>query len=281
MVRLVKRGRPVILAYHNVIPAGEPPGGDRSLHLPRETFGRHLDLLTRTHRVVSLDTILDSPSTHDTRPMAAVTFDDGYRGALTAGLEELRRRDLPATFFVCPGLLGAHGLWWDELAVEEVGGVPDQFSGEALTSARGEAEEVYRLAAHAGLRRREQPRHAGVATEAEIREAAAAPGVALGSHSWSHPSLDRLDGTDLRQQLDRSLRWLVERFGDHVIPWVSLPYGRTGPNVLRAAREAGYARGLRISGGLVRPEKQSWALDRVNIPSGASLDGFALRTVGV
>ena len=37
------RGRRLILAYHNIIPTGSAPVGDRSLHLPLDEFAAQLD----------------------------------------------------------------------------------------------------------------------------------------------------------------------------------------------------------------------------------------------
>lgn len=281
IVRLLKGRKPVILAYHNVIPEGKAAGGDRSLHLPLKQFERQVNLVSETHEVVPLSRILEQPPADEVKPRAAITFDDGYRGALTAGLKVLARHGLPATFFVCPGLVGARGLWWDELAPEGAEGIPAGFRERALVDARGVADEVYRLAESWGLSRRSQPEHAGLATEDELRRAAAFPGATFGSHTWSHPSLDQLDDSELHGELARSLRWLEERFGEVTVPWLSLPYGRSAPVIHRVARDLGYVRGLRITGGLARPKEGEWTLARVNVPSGASLDRFALATAGI
>lgn len=277
--RLLHRDDAVILTYHNVVPDRGRAAGDASLHLPRRDFARQLDLLAETHRVVPLSEVLGPPG--DGEPRAAVTFDDAYRGAVTTGVEELSRRGLPATIFVAPGLLGRNGLWWDELAPEGGGGLPAGLREEALTVARGMAEEVYAWADRRGLERREPPAHAGVATEDELAEAVAGADVTLGSHGWSHGNLARLGDQELRNETTRPLAWLQERFPAASLPWLSLPYGRSGPGVEEAARDAGYAAVLRISGGLAGPGTDRWAVPRVNVPAGISEDGFVLRAAGL
>lgn len=269
----------VILAYHNVVPEGERPAGDASLHLPRRDFARQLSLLAETHRVVPLEEAL-RPAGGE-RPRAAVTFDDAYRGAVTAGVEELSSRGLPATVFVAPGLLGRDGLWWDELAPAGKAGLPGGLREEALTEARGVTEEVHAWADDRGLPRRTPPRHAGVATEDELAAAVAGGGVTLGSHTWSHANLARLRGEELRDELSRPLRWLRDRFPEACLPLLSLPYGRSGPGVERAARDAGYDGVFRISGGLAGPGVERYAVPRVNVPAGLSEDGFVLRAAGL
>jgi hypothetical protein len=82
------RHRCLILAYHNILPDGAEPGADRSLHLPRPDFAQHLDQLTRHCEVVSLDAALSGSHPPSRRPRVAITFDDAYSGALTAGVDE-------------------------------------------------------------------------------------------------------------------------------------------------------------------------------------------------
>ena len=50
-----------ILAYHNIVPHGEAPAGDRSLHLAQQAFADHLDCLATTHDIVHLDDLTKRP----------------------------------------------------------------------------------------------------------------------------------------------------------------------------------------------------------------------------
>lgn len=106
-------------------------------------------------------------------------------------------------------------------------------------------------------------------------------GINLGSHTWSHPNLTQLAEKELKEELNRSLNWLRARFDDRVIPWLSLPYGKTDSRVQAAVRESKYRGAVRVSGGLKGPDTDPTAVPRVNIPSGLSLDGFVLRIAGL
>jgi peptidoglycan/xylan/chitin deacetylase (PgdA/CDA1 family) len=278
--RATLRSRAVVLAYHNVVPAGEPVCGDRSLHLPQAAFARQLDALLRTHDVVPLDVVLAPPRRAD-RPRAVITFDDAYRGAVTAGVAELVRRGLPATIFVAPSFVGGGTFWWDRLAAGRPDGLDPGFRDHALHVLRGRSDAVDTSARATGYRPQPLPSHAAVAAEDELRAAAAQPGIVLGSHSWSHSNLAALDAADLDDELERPLQWLRQRF-ERVSDWISYPYGMSTPEVEAAARRAGYRGGLWVEGGWLAPgTRNEFSLPRLNIPSSLSTRGFALRVSGL
>ncbi|HSU13282.1 polysaccharide deacetylase family protein [Longimicrobium sp.] len=269
----------LVLAYHNIVPAGESARGDTSLHLPQADFGRQLDALRRTHRIVPLDQAF-APGDGD-RPRAVITFDDACRGALTAGIDELARRGgLPATIFVAPGLLGS-APWWDELAGPN--GLDPAVRAHALDVLGGRAAAVRAWAETAGLRRRALPTHQRIATAEELAATAARPGITLAPHGWSHASLPALTATALGDELSRPLAWLRDRFGG-ALPWLAYPYGHASPEVERAAERAGYQGAFRVEGGsfvLAGAAAHPFALPRLTVPAGVSDEGFRLLVSGV
>jgi peptidoglycan/xylan/chitin deacetylase (PgdA/CDA1 family) len=277
LARLRARGRALILAYHNIVPDGEPAGGDRSLHLPLGRFAEQLDVLASCCNVVPLESLLAPSPPTDSRPRVAVTFDDAYRGAVTLGIDELARRDLPATIFVAPAFVGGGSFWWDALAQAGSDGPAPEVRSRGLEEFRGDDAAIRRWAAESGIPSHPPALPATVATEAELQAACRSPRLTLGSHSWSHPNLSRLDAGALTAELARPLAWLRERFS-RVIPWLAYPYGLASPEVERAAANAGYRAAVRVSGGwLPQRVENPFALPRSNVPAGLSTDGFMLR----
>lgn len=273
------RSRTLILAYHAIVPTGESPAGDASLHLPQAKFAAQLDALARTHDVVPLAAALAPPPARATRPRVAVTFDDAYQGAVRAGVHELVRRGMPATIFVPPGLLGGQRFWWDVLAPADGGELDPGLRHRALTEWRGEAATIL-AALGEGSRSSPGPAYARSATEDELDRAAALPGIALGSHSWSHPNLAVLDATRLDDELRRPLAWLRERY-ERVVPVLTYPYGLQSDAVQRAAASAGYDAALCIDGGWVGEPRRRFAVPRMDVPAAVSHAGFQLRVSGV
>lgn len=268
-------GRALILAYHNVVP--EDRGlGDRSLHLPWRSFQGQLDLLETHCEVRELSSLL-TEGPRGGRPNVAITFDDAYVGAVELALPELVRRRLPGTLFVAPGLLGAPGFWWDELA--EGPGLPEALRQEALEAAAGQPE-VIRRKFGTGSSNRSLPRHYRCADAEALVALASLQGLSFGAHSWSHANLARLPLPELEVELSRPAAWLKEA-GLPVIPVLAYPYGRFSAEVETAAARAGYLAGLRVDGGWIPAgAERPWSLPRYNVPAGLSDDGFVLRLSG-
>jgi peptidoglycan/xylan/chitin deacetylase (PgdA/CDA1 family) len=279
---LRRRGRVLILSYHNVVPRGEAPRGDRSLHLSQPAFGRQLDQLLHDHDVVPLVELWREPPARG-RSRAAITFDDGYAGTLTAGLEELAQRGLPATVFVPPAFIGGRSFWWDDLAERFAGVLPPDLRARLLTELAGDDEPIRRWASEQGLSAGEVlPAWARAATEKELRSAAAYRGLTLGSHTWSHLNLTVIDPTRRLLELTRSKAWLESAFPQVSIPWLSYPYGLETVDTRADAQAAGYVASVRGAGGHFQPGAAPLhALPRLNVPAGLSGPGFALRTAGL
>ena len=272
------RGRTLVLAYHDVVPDGNALSGNINLHLPQREFAHQLDILVRTHDVVPIDMLLTHPSSSD-RPRAIITFDDAYAGALTAGVDELARRGMPATIFVAPALLGSTP-WWDILAERTYGVVPDRLQRHALEALGGHGGRILQWAQSQTIGPKAASTLPRIGTETQLKTAASRPGITLGSHSWSHPNLCALTNTELEAELMKPLQWLQSRFAT-VAPWLSYPYGYFSKSVQSIAAKVGYIGSFRVDGGWIPAAAPlSHAIPRLNIPNGLSLNGFRLRLAG-
>jgi peptidoglycan/xylan/chitin deacetylase (PgdA/CDA1 family) len=280
MGRLARRGRVLVLAYHNVVPDDWRYAGERSLHVRRSQFAAQLDALVRTHSVLPLHEALAGHPAE--RPVAVITFDDAYRGALTCGLPELAARGLPATVFVAPGILG-QWCWWDALANSYSGSIPPALRERCIGKLQGVAEQVLEDVGGARPLPPPMPEYGHIATEDELAGAVRTARVTLGAHGWSHCNLAALaDEQRLREELTRSLHWLRQRFPGAAIPWLAYPYGRSDAKVSQLAADCGYSGGLLISGGWVpRRGGDPFAVPRLNVAAGLSVRGFQLRTSGL
>jgi peptidoglycan/xylan/chitin deacetylase (PgdA/CDA1 family) len=278
-----------ILAYHNVVPTGEAPAGDVSLHVDQRTFAEQLDFLTEWGDVVELAALdagsadpAAAPAADAARPRLVVTFDDAYRGTMTAGLDELRARGLPATVFVPPGLLGEPAFWWDALAPRGGRPLAPQIRAHALGALQGRQARILDWAERERLPVGEMPEHARPVGEAELIESAVYEHVALGAHTWGHANLAAIGPDEAREEFQRSRSWLLE-CAPRYIDWLTYPYGLRTDETVALASDC-YDGALLIDGGLARSRGASGhrhALPRINVPRGLTLEGLALRLAGL
>jgi len=118
-----------IIAYHRVV--ADIVKAEREaiygLVVSAETFRRHCEMLKSSFEVVSLEAARDALENRRQaeKPLAVITFDDGYLDFYTVAFPILRALDLPAvnflpTEFVGKGKLLAHDriFWLFKLATE-------------------------------------------------------------------------------------------------------------------------------------------------------------------
>ena len=273
----------LVLSFHNVLSEDTGPRGDRSLHLPVQVFCEIVDWLAEAFQIVPLDEVLGSTDAENRKPRAAITFDDAYVGAISVAIPELWRRGLPATVFAISDAEPGQTFWWDALADDFPDGMPDSVREAALGPARGDEVEVRAWAKREGLPLAMLDGEFVAASWESIGRASRLPGITIASHTRSHPNLAVLGAGELAEELIGS-RDDLSRAVEGSRPWLAYPYGLSSPAVEEAAEEAGYEMAFRVTGGILRPKEplpSRFALPRLNIPAGLSLQGFRLRAAGL
>ena len=272
---------PLVVGYHRVV-----KDFDRSNTLSispmltsARTFEQHLDWIGLRYRFVSLDELAARLGSDDTtgKPVAAVTFDDGYRDVYENAFPILKRRGIPSAVFVVTDLIGTDRLLahdelhlllsatlarpcesreasWRDLVASL--GLTDQES-DRLTRRLVDANDPFQatrdlletvdLAAIErfldALRGRFQFQ------EVELRRfrmldwdmlaEMIAGGVTVGSHTRSHALLANETPQVLRDEIEDSRRQLEQRLGVPIRHF-AYPDGRFDANVIQAVADAGY-----------------------------------------
>jgi peptidoglycan/xylan/chitin deacetylase (PgdA/CDA1 family) len=272
------KGRRLILAYHGVMPDGATPVGEQSLFVAQRTFAAQLDILREIADVAPLDRIDEEG---DGRPRVAITLDDAYKGAVYEGVTELVKRHLPATIFVAPGLLGGRVFWWDALSSPN-GVLDDSVRDHALNALAGSDIRIRQWASITGLATTANlPDYARSATVEELHAAVKHAEITLGSHTWSHPNLARLDIAEIIDEMTQSRAALKAQFGSRVIDWLAYPYGFDSVAARQAAAASGYVGAVRVEGGWHSSARAaSYARPRLNVPSDYSVARLKAHVVG-
>ncbi len=279
LARRLRSGAP-ILCFHNVVSEADAGVGDASLHMPVDTFESIAGWLAATYDVVPLRELADRASSgRSVRGLAALTFDDAYRGVFDHALPVLAALGLPCTLFVVSGFADRPAwTWWDTLASR--GLLSEERRDEALSASRGLAAEVLSGDGNAvDARSAAFPEVLLPATWDRI-VAAAGESVALGSHTARHPNLCALSEDELDEELGRSRREIHERAG--VEPdALAYPYGLWDARVVRAAGGAGYRTGLTLESRGLGTNAELLAAPRINVPAGIPLEALECWLAGL
>ncbi len=211
------------------------------------------------------------------RRLAAITFDDAYRGVFEYAwpvLAELR----PARHGVCRSTERAHRP-------------PRPFGGITRTPPGGPAAHRPRAgSAICVATGRLILQDLGVtpapsrppltlpATWDVIRKAVRG-GLDLGVHTATHRALPRLNDAELRSEMVDSRETLADRSGV-LAEFFAYPYGLWDQRVRDAARAAGYTMALTLDAHLTTHETDPWAAPRVNIPAHISDAAFQTWIAG-
>jgi peptidoglycan/xylan/chitin deacetylase (PgdA/CDA1 family) len=106
---VLRRQPPLVLGYHRVVDRFDVERRmtfSASL-ISRDMFERQLDWIGRHYDFVSIEDLPSRIERDDgRRPVAAVTFDDGYRDVYENAFPLLKRKGIPAAVFVVTDLVG-------------------------------------------------------------------------------------------------------------------------------------------------------------------------------
>jgi len=175
-----------------------------------------------------------------------VTFDDGHPSVVEQGLPVLQSLGIPATMFICPGVIETdQPFWWQvlERGIE----LDISFEQKALTPAeitrakllpddvRGRmVEQVQVTIAEITGSPFTTPQLSTAQVEMWIRA-----GNSIGNHTWDHPILDRCPPPEQRRQVALAHSWIIERLApDHLL--FAYPNGNWTRDTEAVLREFGY-----------------------------------------
>lgn len=180
------------------------------------------------------------------RRAAWVTFDDGHPSVVEQGLPVLMSLGIPATIFICPGVVDSNKpFWWQviERGIElDVG-----FDGQPITPA-----EIKRAKSLPDVVRRRLVEQVQITIEEVTGSAFTTSqlstthletwiraGNTIGNHTWDHPILDRCTSNEQRRQVALAHEWIVESLApDHLL--FAYPNGNWTGDAEAVLRKFGY-----------------------------------------
>jgi len=264
----------MVLMYHRVAAAAADPW---RLCVESARFESQIRALRQYFDLVPLIEFRDHlVRGRHSRPVAAITFDDGYLDNLAVAKPILERHAAPATVFVITGFVGRGGkFWWDRLtdALMVAGELPARLDLQSesghfdwedpaltLPGYRGRAARrrlhdrlwawlcdqpdpvratvLERLEHWSGQPAASDPMSRPMTAD-EIRELASGGLIDIGAHTMTHPRLSRLSSAEKAMQIERSRDDCRQILGRDPRCF-SYPNGDHDPESVELVRKAGF-----------------------------------------
>jgi peptidoglycan/xylan/chitin deacetylase (PgdA/CDA1 family) len=198
-----------------------------------DSFQKQLRDLSTRYRIVPLSAIVQNASHRVSCADAAITFDDGLENNYTVVYPVLQKLNLPATFFVCPGLIEKRKWSWNceararlaameradrraiarELSIRnsQIEGIVEWMKAAPLAS-RNFAENRIRHASSAFVPTPEQHEQFDPLTWEQLSNMDPHL-ISIGSHSLSHSILSTMMDAEIEFDARESRRLLENRLG--------------------------------------------------------------------
>jgi peptidoglycan/xylan/chitin deacetylase (PgdA/CDA1 family) len=294
---VVPRRRDVlaVLTFHRVAAReGAVPG---LLSATPDGFGRLLDLVAARFRVVSIEEVLERAGGGPALPARSLllTFDDGYTDVADAVWPALARRSLPAIAFVPTAFPGdpSRSFWWERVwaAIRATRRAAVTIEGRSLplrspderALAYRAVRSVLKASAHAALEAAvdelerqligpddARPAPSGRSLDWASLVSLRASGLALASHTRTHPLLTHVEGAALRDEIDGGVEDLRRATGSD-LPAFAYPSGAYDERAVRAVGAAGIRAAFTTERGVNDLRDADWLrLRRINVAVGTS-----------
>ncbi len=277
-----------------------------NLNVDLKSFNEQIKYLAKTHNCLSVTQVRDCLASGSfPRNAVHITFDDGYKDNLELALPVLERYQVPATIFVCSGLVdGQTRLWWHELEylLSSRSVIEFKYNGQSFqlrTDSKKWLFESYDCLNQ--LFKSINPQEQALILEQlykpgetrysyaeqmlswdQVRSLANHPLITIGAHTSKHSVLSVLSDEDLRHEiLDSKLR--LEEELQQEVKFFSYPYGEPEHAFLREyelTRELGFSLAFTTCPGRVIPvmRAQTTALPRVSIVYSDNRSDFLWKT---
>lgn len=260
------RRQPLIIGYHRVIDtlASDHPGATPAMTVSVRMMEQHLDWIGRRYRFLSLDEVgaRIAAGSGWSKPVAAITFDDGYSDVYHHALPVLLRKGIPAAVFLVTDTVGtSHLHTHDRLYLLLMRRWPRAKTLVATLSALREDDARVRTPFAAtrfllGTRSQHQLARIITVLETDHGPAGQAPdalrpltwemvaemhrhGVTVGSHTRTHPVLTNEDEAHQLHELVTSREIIEERLSSRVRHF-AYPDGAFDDTIVRIVDRAGY-----------------------------------------
>ena len=201
-----RKNLPSFLPFYHVVNEATPDYiNSYVVRTPRQ-FEVELDYLVRHFKPVGLEEIVNAPDKNKMH----LSFDDGLKACSTVIAPILKRKGIPATFFVSPGFTNNQQLFHRfKRAILEAKGVLTKGEKQYYIS---DVTELDELALKHNIDFSEWRPYMTMEELVTLNN----DGFSIGAHSLNHPEMWMLNEEEQFSQITGSMQWVIDHFNPEI-----------------------------------------------------------------
>lgn len=286
------RGKGAILCYHRIVTNEtflREKSPQKNLLTTIEKFNSHLSYLSSSHKVVSMNEMVNHLNTDSNEFKIAITFDDGYKDNYDIALPILEQYKTPATIYITTRFPeGDCTMWWYELWDIIIDKELISFAfkeKEYSLNCKNNIQKIntYNLLSNLIVfedleTQKKLLKLIGEKTNLinyksicltweEIIVLSKNPLISIGSHTHNHNSLKTLSDKESYWEIEYSKK-LIENVINHPVDHLAYPYGTKKDVSLREqnySRDCGYISAVETGRMKLNNSNSTFSLPRVSI----------------
>lgn len=203
---LTTKNQPPFLPFYHIVSDSQPDYiSFYSIRNPK-LFEKELDFLLKYFNAVDLDTLLKSPN----RRNMHLTFDDGLTENISIIAPILKRKGIPATFFVSPDFIDNKVLFHRfKRAILEKKGIIKSGGNHFNYQQANELDQI------ALQHQIDFTSYKPYLTSEQLQQLHNM-GFNIGAHSMYHPEMWLMNENEQFEQIANSMKWITERFNPKI-----------------------------------------------------------------
>lgn len=253
---LIQKNKVTILLFHDI---------------DTEIGEKQIEYLKRNYNIISLQDYIKAVEKRSKLPKNSliITFDDGHIKNYDL-LKIFKQFNIPATIFLCAGLINTNKHFWGSKKVEghtidELKKFPNDLRLDILKSKiQFDLDHEY-----------EQPQ---VLQKNQIEEMI--PFIDFQSHTMYHPILTTCNNEESMNEILRSKEILENEYGLK-INTISYPNGDYSDREIHYSKMAGYKYGITVDHGFNTIKSDPFRLKRISTNDTSDWNEFIVKTSGV
>lgn len=256
----------IVLMLHRVVDSRSRIAANRDLEITADFLERTiLEYQQEGYIFVNLDEVADIIEKGNTKhKFVCFTFDDGYRDNYEIAYPIFKKYNIPFTIYVTTDFYEQKALlWW--YVLEDLCVTDEEFLAyreKIFNLKTGQIESAFKEWFPGRNYSFADTVNKMSLTVAQIRELSDSGLCCIGSHTVTHPRLDKLTSEEQRDEISTS-KHKLEAVVIKQVEHFAFPYGYYNAATVPIVAECGYKTAVRAYGGIVRKGEELLKINRV------------------